>query len=68
MSKWKLLDYPKIYLGNIDDFEFAIQNHECIEIGGKYWRDFSQGISFDIFLMESRIWNPDFDTPTFHLK
>ena len=54
----------KSYLGQSDYFEFAIKNNECIEIGGNYGQEIFQGISFDIFLMKSRICNPVSDTLT----
>ena len=51
-------------MGNIDDFEFEIENYECIEIAGNYWWVTFQEISFEKFSMEYRIWNPDLDTLT----
>ena len=51
-------------MGHSDDFEYSIQNNECIEIAGKYeWETF-QEISFDIFSIKSRICNPVLDTLT----
>ena len=49
-------------MGKSDDFESEIKNQECKEKVGKYGPENIQGISFDIFLMESRIWNPESDT------
>ena len=63
-KNWKLWGYPKIYLGHSDDFEFGIQNNECITIVGKSVGGNFQGISFNIFLMESCIWDIELDTPT----
>ena len=47
-----------------DDFEFAILNNKYIEIAGNYGQKTFQGISFEIFLMKSCIWNPESDTLT----
>ena len=51
-------------MGHSDDFEFVIKNNEYAEIAGNYGQETFQGISFEIFLMEYCIWNPDLDTLT----
>ena len=51
-------------MGHSDDFKFSIQNNECIEIAGNFGRENFQGISFEIFSMESSLWNPESDTLT----
>ena len=51
-------------MGHSDDFEFSIQNNDGIEIKGNYGGENFQRISFEIFLMESRIWNPASDNLT----
>ena len=62
MSKWKLWGYPISYWEHRDDFVFAIQNNECIEIAGNYVPVNYQGNYFEMRLMESCIWNPDLGT------
>ena len=59
MTKSKLRGYTKSYLGHSDDFEFVIKNNEYAEIAGNYGQETFQGISFEIFLMEYCIWNPE---------
>ena len=53
MSKWKWWGYPKTNLRPSDNFEFAIQNSEWIEIARKIGRDIVQGIYFEACSMES---------------
>ena len=60
----KVRGYPKSFLGRSDHFESKIQNQECKEIVQNYGRENIRWISFDIFLMEFRIWNPESDTLT----
>ena len=44
MSKWKLWGYAERYFGHSVDFEFSIQNNECIYIAGNYGGGDFQGI------------------------
>ena len=51
-------------MGHSDDFGFAVKNIEFIEIVGNFGCENFQGISFDIFLVEYRIRNPELDILT----